>query len=135
MQAAGLYFICLLCWTGSGVWHFGVLAKLLGLLMFICFFAFSQVGQLKLFLSVTLLSFNCIFKFRRCKWSHVLSCSRSTILTTKLCYDLFYFFFKSDVYSIFKMLLALWNFCVLHYDSRVFLSASSLCGPSLSSSS
>uniref|UniRef100_A0A669CTU1 CAS1 domain containing 1 n=1 Tax=Oreochromis niloticus TaxID=8128 RepID=A0A669CTU1_ORENI len=28
--------------NSSGVWHFGVLAKLLGLLIFICFFAFSQ---------------------------------------------------------------------------------------------
>lgn len=32
-------------WTGSGMWHIGVLVKLLGLLLFICFFAFSQVGQ------------------------------------------------------------------------------------------
>ncbi|KAF0024713.1 hypothetical protein F2P81_023515 [Scophthalmus maximus] len=28
--------------NSSGIWHLGVLAKLLGLLMFICFFAFSQ---------------------------------------------------------------------------------------------
>uniref|UniRef100_A0A3Q0QV24 N-acetylneuraminate (7)9-O-acetyltransferase n=1 Tax=Amphilophus citrinellus TaxID=61819 RepID=A0A3Q0QV24_AMPCI len=28
--------------NSGGMWHFGVLAKLLGLLMFICFFAFSQ---------------------------------------------------------------------------------------------
>ncbi|KAE8282125.1 N-acetylneuraminate 9-O-acetyltransferase [Larimichthys crocea] len=28
--------------NSSGMWHLGVLAKLLGLLMFICFFAFSQ---------------------------------------------------------------------------------------------
>lgn len=35
---------CFFCWTGSGVWHLGVLMKLLGLLLFICFFAFSQVS-------------------------------------------------------------------------------------------
>ncbi|XP_061598663.1 N-acetylneuraminate 9-O-acetyltransferase [Cololabis saira] len=28
--------------NGSGMWHLGVLAKLMGLLLFICFFAFSQ---------------------------------------------------------------------------------------------
>lgn len=27
------------------MWYMGVLVKLLGLLLFICFFAFSQVGE------------------------------------------------------------------------------------------
>lgn len=31
--------------TGGGVWYVGVLVKLLGLLLFIYFFAFSQVGD------------------------------------------------------------------------------------------
>lgn len=32
---------------GSGMWYMGVLVKLLGLLLFICCFAFSQVGEVK----------------------------------------------------------------------------------------
>lgn len=32
---------------GGGVWYMGVLVKLLGLLLFIYFFAFSQVGDVK----------------------------------------------------------------------------------------
>lgn len=36
---------CLVLRTDSGMWHIGVLAKLLGLLMFICFFAYSQVCE------------------------------------------------------------------------------------------
>ncbi|CAF89001.1 unnamed protein product, partial [Tetraodon nigroviridis] len=31
--------------NSSGMWYMGVLVKLLGLLLFICFFAFSQVGE------------------------------------------------------------------------------------------
>lgn len=39
----GVLFLVL--WTGSGMWHLGVLLKLLGLLLFIYLFAFSQVGE------------------------------------------------------------------------------------------
>uniref|UniRef100_A0A3B3VGH8 N-acetylneuraminate (7)9-O-acetyltransferase n=1 Tax=Poecilia latipinna TaxID=48699 RepID=A0A3B3VGH8_9TELE len=31
--------------NSSGIWYFGILAKLLGLLLIICFFAFSKVGS------------------------------------------------------------------------------------------
>lgn len=32
-------------WPGSGMWYLGILMMLLGLLLFICFFDFSQVGK------------------------------------------------------------------------------------------
>lgn len=38
-------FLTVVLCTGSSMWHLGVLLKLLGLLLSICFFAFSQVGS------------------------------------------------------------------------------------------
>lgn len=38
----------ILC-PGSGMWYLGILMKLLGLLLFICFFDFSQVGKFNTF--------------------------------------------------------------------------------------
>ncbi|XP_010788564.1 N-acetylneuraminate (7)9-O-acetyltransferase, partial [Notothenia coriiceps] len=39
--------------NGSGFWHLGILAKLLGLLIVICVFAFSQVSEFKTYFNPT----------------------------------------------------------------------------------